>query len=56
MCSMGILQRYISLHEKLNDNIIDEQKYIYIALTSAFQCILHGNPLNIPMEITGEYV
>ena len=30
--------------------------YIYIAFTSAFQCILHGNPLEIPMEITAEYV
>ena len=29
---------------------------ICITFTSAFQCILHGHPFDIPMEITGEYV
>ena len=30
MCSMGILQRSICLHDKLNNHIIVKHKYLYI--------------------------
>ena len=45
MCSMGILQRYIYLHDKLNNNIILKQKYLYILLSlqpsSVYYMVIH---------------
>ena len=45
MCSVGILQRYICLHDKWTNNMIVNDKYLYILLSlqpsSVYYMVIH---------------
>ena len=46
----------LCLKINFNCNTCKLGKFNYYLFPSAFQCILHGRPINIPTEITAEFV